>query len=243
MVKRKKKVVETPYSLYVHKKNQVDMIRDRGYSIPDEEEDVIRSFYHFNEALDNGYNSLGDVLYTTPNRKKSIYVLYLVNEEDLKAAERLHDEDKTIPFIFIHYPTLKAIPTKEELPAFQFQYLPYDFFAINPTSHCFSNKYRLFTPSEQKIFMAKTALSPSELSGISINDALVKYYNAPLGSVFEIITDLLLPLYILKYPRYVIVRNVPIIYSTTDMKQTDDIDEEDMEDIEEEDVIPEYIDY
>lgn len=232
MAKRKKEIVELPYSRFIHKRNQVSMIRDRGYTISKEEEDILSSFSRFSEALEEGYNPLDEIFYTTPDRKKSIYVLYLLSAEDLKIAQTLHDEDKTIPFLFIHYPTLKTVPTKEELPAFKFQYLPYNFFDINPITHCFSNKYRLLTPSEQKLFMAKTALSPSELSGISIHDTLVKYYDAPIGSIFEIITYSLLPLYVDRYPRYVIVRNVPVIYSTTDMKETDDVDEEEIEDAE-----------
>ncbi len=194
--------------LFDIKKTQIEMVRDRGYNIPQEElqllntdlsgflgyvdsKSTLKTLNAFRSALGNNYTGIN--LDGTP---KSMLVFY-ANKPSSNTKipvqiirDFLHVMEKYIiteAILIVNAPlsdkgndTLKAIKmTKWQI--FYDEDLTY-----NPTTHIFTPKHEALTQDEVKSKLAEWKVDISKLLIIESTDPIVKYYGWTPGQVIRI---------------------------------------------------------
>lgn len=196
---------ETELTLYQHKKVIVEMMKDRGYDVPDDESTFISSFETYSKMMSSGYESV--VIYEHTNPMISSAYVSIYDNKDITALK----EYPYLHHIIINRAGKKIKFSSHELPRHSFEIIDYNFFAINPTKHFLAPEIRILKPVESKVMLSKTGWTLDKLPGISTNDALVKYYGVPVGSVIEFIRTTHLSFFNKKEYYWRVVRSIPII--------------------------------
>jgi DNA-directed RNA polymerase subunit H (RpoH/RPB5) len=219
--------------LWRRKRTQVEMMGSRGYHIKTSELKAIKSFNNFLAYLEKVNNDI-DMLYKPqPNRNlPNTYVMFAIDlnaTEIMKRVKNLAREEDIKNFIVITTPD--EIPPREVLDKikglFTVETFEYDFFAINPTLHVKSPKYKIYSDAERENFYSKNKLSSYEMSGISIHNSIVRYYGAKLRDLIYIEREISQTSFLDHFKYWREVRDIPIFFSG---RVNENVEEEENED-------------
>ena len=146
------------------KKIQVEMVADRGYEIPDEEQHIL---YEDDPEIDD-YNTI----YQGPN---VLGVYFMVDKSLKEFREMMEDCDEGI---LIYSEVYDKIVKKQKFKQ------PIQFFFIeelqsNITKNVFNGTYTIVT----------NPFNVHDLPVLYLNDPIVKYYNYPAGTVLKVVEE------------------------------------------------------
>lgn len=212
--------------IYRAKITQIEMIRDRGYIIPEEElniltplksEDPVMDFINFYATDDMSAIKVVELsnLYYHQEADYSIYVTFRFAEEgkahiSSKAVGRIiEDFEKTAADALILIsdttpsPQAKSILTNA--PGYEF----FDILRLqsNITKHKLQPK---FEPMSDEDIAKEIRLDVAKLPRINIEDPIIKYYKWPVGTVLRKTERGLPGNYQREYISYMIVNDEPL---------------------------------
>ncbi len=235
------------YPLWQRKKTQVEMMRDRGYDIDDDEAQMILSFDGFQEYYDDTIHGNINRVYQRPTDELRVMVVYsLVNvpptnkkatttktgKSLMQYIESLYQSDKADSFILISENPVKNDALINGLK-YNIELMGYDELAINPTQHIFSQQHVIMTDTEKADFLQDIRKDPRLLPGISKHNPIVRYLGASSKDVIAIVRKPMLSYIIPKFYYFREVRDIP---QTIHGLAVDKEDEADIEEDIEEDV-------
>ena len=168
--------------LYKTTRTVLEMMEDRGYTIPD---DYVAITY--NDYLTTG---LINMTFTEP---KTAYI-YFHNESknlsksELQEAYNWTEEEMPNLIIISHDLPSSALrkellnPKYQNLEFFEFKHLTY-----NVARHELQPNFRLLTEEEKREILDRYSLKVTQLPAMLVDMPIARYYSAKKGDVFEII--------------------------------------------------------
>ena len=217
--------------LFKVKKTQVEMMRDRGFSIESNEaifdytiEDFIEVYCNIIAKKDcnpNEFKSALSEFYTKENGE-SIYVYY---PETMKDAKKLSKSQIMSLLAYIkQYPSIRNImiiselPLSDdakkaliELPSYTFDRFLYEELAYNPTKHYLVPRHELLSREEAIKFRRDNKIKFNQLPILSIYDPIARYYGFRDGQTVRIYREnLAFDSLVDEYISYRAVRNAPL---------------------------------
>lgn len=191
------------------KRTQLEMIRDRGYEIKDEEWMLtcsVDEFFNYLSKVDevNRYTTLSNTYVNSDKQKLFVYYPAItasksVTSCDISPVINVLSEMRKIIIIGESQcdPGLKK--QLEQLQAkrlfsgindkfLTIQYFTYDELSYNPTKNKLVSKHKLLTKEQAYEDLLKYT-SFDKLPMISVDDKISKYYGVEVGDIFEITTE------------------------------------------------------
>lgn len=193
-------------ALFSVKKNQVQMIQDRGYDVGDEYNLLdynLESFIDLYEgiATDN-QTTIKDVLGNTYYKDSSeagrspspLKVIYLETPTDrnqigkaqvssiIEGLEQAREKITHVIFIGAVGLSQDARKLFIKIPSYRIETFLYEDLMYNPTKHYLVPQHRILSPEEVR----ELKLQPSKCPLISVFDPIARYYGAIPGMMMEI---------------------------------------------------------
>lgn len=184
------------------KRTQLEMIKDRGYDISEEEnifdmenEDQMKIFYsgrhEFNIFTLSKVYFNGDeytyIYYVHPDVDFVKDVFRKIMIEVMRIRTELNIELKNIIIITTKIDNSNFVKMKTEFANFNFQTFNYDELYVNITKHSLQPKeVRKLTDREQRIFIEESRIKKSQLPIIKLIDPMAKYYGWKKGDVIRV---------------------------------------------------------
>ena len=189
--------------LFTIKRNQLKMVRRRGYNIQKEEENILstdlKSFLDvyvpfakqqkksLRKILSRSYtNDEGDKLMVfyadVPRTTKQLGV------EDFGDAIRTADKYKAKNLVLITPVDLSSAVNKkiQELESYNIYVFLENEMTYDPTEHYFTPEHKALGVKEQREFLKRNDLSIEQLPIILTSDMMVRYYGFRPGQIIEI---------------------------------------------------------
>jgi len=188
--------------LFIMKKNQLKMVKRRGYSIEREQSffnlsigDFINSYVPFAKKLNKSVRSVLSQVYENENGEK-LYTFFA--DDDLKhkqmgvdiLGEMIQEMDKYKAkngILITPLPLSSAARKKiEELLTYNIHVFQENEMSYDPTEHYFTPEHRLLSVEEQRDFLTRNKISIDKLPIILTTDMISRYYGFKPGQVIEI---------------------------------------------------------
>ena len=193
--------------LFIMKKNQLKMLRRRGYDIAKEEillsytlKDFMKIYLPFAKKSGKTLRGVLSQTYEKPVDEKQkperLYVFFA--EEDTKhkqlgvdiLGEMISDMDKyrAKNGILISPAPLSSSSKKkiEELLSYNIYVFMENEMAYDPTAHYLTPEHRALTVQEQRDFLSKNNISIDQMPIILSSDMISRYYGFKPGQIIEI---------------------------------------------------------
>ncbi len=189
------------------KKTQLEMMRDRGYDISNEEEVLNYTLDEFNEKYNFSgmptFNTLSMDYYNLSTNNRA-YVHYFdtlntkndmdKNIKDTQIKElnaiiinKLSTNMDTIVLISEIPINKKEMEKLQDMPSFNFQLFLHEDLINNKTKHNMVPKHILLNLNESIDYLKSSKLRRRNLPKLCMDDPIVKYYGAIPGQIFKII--------------------------------------------------------
>lgn len=187
------------------KKTQIEMIQDRGYIIPKEEQWILNEPYNKKKFKNL---SLNKTYVDNNNIKTYVHYLNLNSDETFNKVLQIINEKKINVSILIGETNIIKILLKNYKKYFKnnfetIQVFTYDELIFNITTHYLSPKYELIS----KNFIVPTVASINQLPIMMYNDPIRKYYNWDIGSIIKIEQEYDLDMINKKDINYCVIKN------------------------------------
>jgi DNA-directed RNA polymerase I, II, and III subunit RPABC1 len=227
-----------PSNLFKVKKNQLKMIRKRGYDISAEEHMLSMTISQFIEEQSSLAKESGNTLKSTlnalyiNNEGELIYVYYadtIQNSKQFGVSQILEilvkiDEYKNQGYNINNIIIITELPLSsgatselEKMPAYNIEVFLNSELAYDPTEHYLVPNHRIMSKDEARQFLRKNKLKFNQLPLISKRDPIARYYGARVGQIMEISRiNLSSETIVDEYLTYRAVRDVP--FSTIKIK-------------------------
>lgn len=196
------------------KRTQIQMVRDRGYNIPDEELSILNMnlrqfelYIQSKEAI-KVRATIGDILngdylkITNGNISGAIYVSYARKQEGkrkisvevargfVKRLSEQMDPEYTEGILICDAPlSSSAEKTLAELITPRWQFFSETELTHNVTLRQETQIHQLLSPEEKEQKLKQFGTGLGGLLLIEINDPIIKYYGWPVGGLVRIIRD------------------------------------------------------
>lgn len=189
--------------LFKVKKTQLEMVRDRGFSIEDEAqvleadiEEFIKLYREYAEAQNMTFISALTKLYQKDNGDH-VYVYY---PEPVKGAKKLCKRQlHPLATLMKEHSGLKNIIIISELPFsddalgslkglsyYRIEYFQYENLAYNPTKHYLVPRHEPLTRQEAQKFLRDNKLKLNQMPILSVYDPIARYYGFRVGQIIKI---------------------------------------------------------
>lgn len=204
------------YRIWQRKKTQVEMLEDRGYTIPEAELLAISTGRRFVNYFDQVEGNL-DMIYERSRDNDRLSVVYNLETKGTKKkqlqdlmnkVDGQYESGEAEEFIIITISPLNESWLKKL--KFSVQVFNYDDLALNPTRHALNPQFSLLSEKQRSEFYRRTKILPRQMPGISLHDPIVKYYGGKLDDVFKIVRPTLLDYYVPNFVYYREVRDVSL---------------------------------
>ena len=194
--------------LFDIKRTQLEMIHDRGYDIPQDEENILTmGLDEFNLYLNNkvvsskkSIRAVLSHLYFSQNEingsKRSMLVHYgsktatqkQVSAEVVREFISLVSTFRTYEAILIVDAPLSSTANGElsALTLTRWQVFDDTDLTYNPTTHVDTPRHELLPPEERESILREMKVDISKLPIIRLEDPVVRYYGWPIGSLIRI---------------------------------------------------------
>ncbi len=194
--------------LFIMKKNQLKMLRRRGYNIEREESllsykpnDFMNAYVPFAKKAGKSLRSTLSQIYEkniqNPNeRVERLYVFYADEDNKHKQlgvetlGEMIHEMDKHKAkngILITPMPLSSSARKKvEELLSYNIYVFLENEMAYDPTEHYLTPAHRPLTVEEQRDFLGKNGISIDQIPIILTSDMISRYYGFKPGQIIEI---------------------------------------------------------
>lgn len=184
--------------LYKIKKNQINMMKKRGYDIPDFDQNILNVFQTFEIFNSSSFNVIYEEKIFRDRKLPKTLILYIESKDKTKIKK--NDIDNTYNLMTqygisnIIIISLSEIGTKSkqklstDIPSFHTSIFYWEELLIDPTIHRLSaNISRILTSQEKDIIYKK--YGPDKLPRICYDDPISKFYGLVEGDVILYIFD------------------------------------------------------
>lgn len=187
--------------LFQIKKNQIEMLRDRGYDVSQElpildmTEAIFRQIY--TDYTTTKHVLIRDALrqiYQSP-KGSSVLVYYLESQDGKKIGIELANifltylkASNVLHVILITDTSLNSTVQDEfkNLPLYRIEHFLENEMMYNPTKHFLVPRHELMTEDEAKNFYSVNKFKPTQLPNMFVTDRIARYYGAIKGQTFRI---------------------------------------------------------
>ena len=188
--------------LFIMKKNQLKMVRRRGYNVDRENSiltlnvnDFLAAYVPFAKKLNKSIRSVLSQVYENETGEK-LYVFFA--DDDLKhkqmgvdvLGEMIQEMDKYKAKNGILITPLPLSPSAkkkiEELLSYNIYVFQENEMAYDPTEHYFTPQHRPLSVEEQRDFLARNKISIDQMPIILTSDMISRYYGYKPGQIIEI---------------------------------------------------------
>lgn len=137
---------------------------------------------------------------------------------------------KVSRLVAIYFPTKgnkRRIVPEVSIDGEEFEF---SFLEINPYRTAYNDVHTLMTKTERDAWCLENGYYTAEMSGISSENATVRYLGARAKDVIRVDSENILPFFLSTFISWYEVRNVPIIFSAMESQQDGDVVEDDDDD-------------
>ena len=190
--------------LFRIKKNQLKMVRRRGYIIEKQEQDImlvdLQTFLDVYIPYDRQVKQSIRQVLSRPyvNEKGEKLIVYYADEpattkklgvEALGHAIIMCEKYNTRNLILVSPVGLSSTASKEisKMVSYNIYFFLEDEMTYDPTEHYFTPAHRALLPEEQRDFLKRNDLSIDQLPIILTSDMISRYYGFRVGQIIEII--------------------------------------------------------
>lgn len=106
----------------------------------------------------------------------------------------------------------------------------FSFLEVNPYRTAYNDVHTLMTKTERDAWCLENGYYTAEMSGISSENATVRYLGARAKDVIRVDSENILPFFLSTFISWFEVRNVPVIFSAMESEQDGDVVEDDGDD-------------
>lgn len=134
---------------------------------------------------------------------------------------------KVSRLIAIYFPTKgnkRRIVPEVSIDAEEFEF---SFLEVNPYRTAYNDVHTLMTKTERDAWCLENGYYTAEMSGISSENATVRYLGARAKDVIRVDSENILPFFLSTFISWYEVRNVPVIFSAMESEQDGDVVEDD----------------
>ena len=189
--------------LFTIKKNQLKMVRRRGYNIEKQEQDILAVdlkpfldvYVPFAKKQKKTLRKILSRSYTN-NAGEKLVVFYAdvpkttkqLGVDDFGDAIRMADKYKAKNLIMITPVDLSSAVNRkiQELESYNIYVFLENEMTYDPTEHYFTPEHRVLKLEEQRDFLKRNNLSIEQLPIILTSDMIVRYYGFLPGQIIEI---------------------------------------------------------
>jgi DNA-directed RNA polymerase I, II, and III subunit RPABC1 len=190
-------------TLYKVKLNQIKMMKDRGYSIPKKEANLLN--YSLDEFIDFFYEKMEDysltqllsIVYTKPD---SVLIWYappygkdVSIEEAREFITQLGEQEKSETQSLLHGILItdknlgsSAASFINNTKLYDIEHFTYPDLRINVTQHFLVPFHKKMSSEESARFLKDNKLKPSQLPIIWVKDPQSRYYHFRVGDIIRI---------------------------------------------------------
>ena len=179
-------------SLYSIKRNQIQMLLDRGYTPPDVNvlAEPLDAFVARLAAADAPTSTVtpASLLSGLVAGTKQLYVHYAPLGKTFGAADaRELDAPAGTHLLLITYRNISTAARTEIVDSgWKWEHFTYPQLAVDPTRHVFAQKHTLLTQAEAKAFYKTTGLAPTSLPLVYVSDPVVRWYGWRVGQLVRV---------------------------------------------------------
>jgi DNA-directed RNA polymerase I, II, and III subunit RPABC1 len=190
------------------KKTSVQMMKDRGYDVNDEEwvldplkTDISISLTFLKKSADLSISlcsSFNKVYYTIDNEKSSLAVYFLdrnfdmvrqrdkmVSTEQFKSVLREYSKQRANRCLLI-VPTKLSPQARKEASRSNLGIMLHEELSFNVSTHCMVPKHTEISKHDAEIFFESRKLDPHQLPLLRESDPIAKYYGYTKGTLVKI---------------------------------------------------------
>lgn len=188
--------------LFIMKKNQLKMVRRRGYSIEREEsffslnpEEFVNTYAPFAKKLGKSIRNVLSQIYEDDKGQK-LYTFFADDDTKHKQlgveilGEMIQEMDKYKAkngILITPLPLSSSAKKKiEELLSYNIHIFQENEMAYDPTEHYFTPEHRPLSTEEQRDFLKRNNISIDKLPIMLTTDMISRYYGFRPGQVIEI---------------------------------------------------------
>ncbi|XP_050385237.1 DNA-directed RNA polymerase V subunit 5C [Argentina anserina] len=179
------------YRYYMSRRTVLEMLSDRGYSVPESE--LTRSLSEFQDAFGQNPDPerLSICASLRSNSKNKIVVIFCGTEEIRKASARAiyaNLMNKDISSLMLVLQTKINCFARKELETYPYKVETFHIseLLVNVTKHVLHPKYEILTAQEKKNLLSKYKLEDKKLPLMLETDAFARYYGLEKGQVVKI---------------------------------------------------------
>ena len=211
------------YRAWKRRVTLIEMMRDRGYTIDDDEQDILKG----------DWDGVPDIerLYVRKRDNNRLGVVYAQKDKNLASElKNRYETDYADDFIVVSETHMKNRDWYKELK-FHVEFFDYNDLALNPVNHSLNPPHYLLTNKEKNNFYQTSGIQPRELPGIGVStNPIARYYAAKSKDIIKIDRRTILNYYVDKFEYYREVKEIPIVASAIG---ADDAENDEMEEGEE----------
>lgn len=177
---------------YLSRRTVLEMLRDRGYSVPDSEIELslqqFRSIY--GQSPDTSRLRISASQQSNPSKK--ILVVFCdqgivkVNQVRSIAGQITNKESLSRLIVVIQNKITDQAMKTWDLFSFNVEIFQITDLLVNITKHELKPKHRVLTNKEKEELLKKYSVDEKQLPRISVKDAIARYYALEKGQVLEI---------------------------------------------------------
>lgn len=214
--------------LFKIKKTQLEMVKDRGFDISNEQalftyriSDFKKHYTEQAEAQGITVRKALSILYRNPDGTH-VYVYYpdtvqgakFLGLDQITELTKTLEEYKGITNVIIisELPMSSHVRDKiAGLPMYHIQFFVYEDMTYNPTKHYLVPRHTLLSEVEARDFLRRNKLKFSQLPWLSIEDPITRYYGWRPGQIVKIDREnLAIETLVMAYPTYRAVVDRPL---------------------------------
>lgn len=189
--------------LFTIKKNQLKLVRRRGYILEENEEnllyitleDFLEAYLPFAESKKKSLRNILSRLYYN-DRDEKIYVYYADNPKTSKqlgidavtdAIANL-DKNRSKNLLLITPVPLTSAASKkiQELVSYNIHIFLESEMVYDPTEHYFTPEHKALTKEEQRQFLETNGFNIDQISIMLTSDMIARYYGFRVGQIIKI---------------------------------------------------------
>jgi len=193
--------IDKTRKLFEIKKNQLKMVKRRGYDITREEallsytyQQFIEAYVPFAEKQKKSIRAVLSNTYVNPEGKKLLVYFADVSGNKQLGVETFGEilkemeEKKTKNAIIITNIPLSPVTRKKisELLTYNIYTFMENEMGYDPTEHFLVPEHRALSPDEQRDFLSRNNISIDQLPSILTSDMISRYYGFQTGQIIEI---------------------------------------------------------
>ena len=192
------------YSLFEVKKNQLEMVRDRGYDISEEENILNMTFLEFNNYVLSKISNIDDISkilnHNYMKNSDICYVYYiLLNKNNKKKKPIMSDLiNQFLQYIQKYQPNESILILDSPIPnnkkneyqnIINLQVFDKSQLTFNPIKHILVLKHEKIPDDEKEEKLKELKATINKLPSIKINDPIVQYYGWKINDLIRIYRD------------------------------------------------------